>query len=185
MNLANRITIARIVLVPVFVASLLYYSAERPFFHTVALAIFLAACASDALDGCLARRRSETTELGAYMDPIADKLLLLSGFLSLSLMKNLPGSMHMPAWVTISVFSRDIVIVIGSVLIFFTRGELKPKPIFVGKITTVVQMAALFGTMISAPETLRFLLNGATVFFTLWSGVLYVTMGSRILQESG
>jgi len=184
MNLANRITIARIVLVPAFVASLLYYSAERPYFHALALTIFLAACASDALDGFLARRRGETTELGTYLDPIADKLLLLSGFLSLSLMRNLPASMHMPAWVTISVFSRDIVIVIGAMLILFTKGSLKATPIFVGKATTVVQMLALFGTMVSAPEAVRLLVNGATVFFTLWSGILYVGMGSRILQES-
>ena len=184
MNLANRITIARIILVPVFVASLLYYSVERPYLHSLALILFLTACASDALDGFLARRRGETTELGAFLDPIADKILLLSGFLSLSLMHNLPMSMHMPARVTLSVLSRDIVIVIGSMLIFFTKGALKPQPIFVGKATTVVQMLALFGTIVSAPETVRLLLNVSTVFFTLWSGVLYVGMGSRILQES-
>ncbi len=184
MNVANRITITRIVLVPVFVASLLYYSAERPFFYTAALLIFLVACVSDALDGYLARRRSETTELGAYLDPIADKLLLLSGFLSLSIMPGLPGAMHMPAWVTISVLSRDILIVIGSMLIFFTRGFFRPKPIYIGKVTTVVQMAALFGALIQAPGPVRLILNSLTLIFTLWSGVLYVNMGGRMLQET-
>ena len=183
MNLANRITVSRIALVPVFVVSMLYYSAERPFLHLAALVVFVAACLTDALDGFFARKRSEITELGSYIDPIADKLLLLSGFLSLSLIHGLPEAMHMPAWVTISVISRDVVIVIGSVLIFFTKGALKPKPIFLSKVTTVVQMAALFGALVSAPETLRLALNGLTVFFTVWSGALYVHMGGRMLQE--
>lgn len=184
MNLANRITISRIVLVPAFIAALLYYSAERPYLHTFAVLIFLCACASDAIDGYLARRLHEKTELGSYIDPIADKLLLLSGFLSLSLMPHLPLEMHMPAWVTIPVISRDFLIVTGSVVVFFMTGSLKPRPLFVGKITTVVQMATLLGALAPAPAWLRLLLDGVTVFFTVWSGVLYVHMGGRMLQES-
>lgn len=184
MNLANRITIFRIVMVPVFIVLLLYYSPERAYFHPLALAVFLFACLTDALDGYLARRLGEKTELGAYIDPIADKLLLLSGFLSLSLMAHLPAPMHMPAWVTISVISRDVVIVIGSFVIFFTTGALKPKPIFLGKITTVVQMATLIGALGMAPLEARYLFEGATVLFTLWSGVLYVHMGGQMLQEA-
>ncbi len=183
MNLANRITVSRIALVPVFVASMLYYSAERPYLHLAALAVFMVACLTDALDGYIARKRSEITELGSYIDPIADKLLLLSGFLSLSLIRGLPEAMHMPAWVTISVISRDVVIVIGSMLIFFTKGALKPQPIFLSKVTTVVQMATLFGALVSAPEIARSVLNGLTVLFTVWSGALYVRMGGRMLQE--
>ena len=157
---------------------------KGPFFHAVALVVFLVACASDALDGYFARRRSEITELGVYIDPIADKLLLLSGFLSLSLMPDLPTAMHMPAWVTISVLSRDVLIVIGTMLIFFTKGILKPKPIFISKITTVVQMAALFSALILAPISVRLVLNVTTVIFTLWSGVLYVGVGGRMLQKT-
>lgn len=184
MNLANRITIARIVLVPVFVAALLYYSPERPYLHLAAFLLFLFACASDALDGWLARRRHEITTLGSYIDPIADKLLLVSGFLSLSLMGHLPREMHMPAWVTIPVLSRDIVIVVGAMVLFFMTGSLKPKPIFIGKVTTVVQMATLAAALAAAPEKLRLLLDAATVLCTVWSGVLYVHMGGKMLQES-
>ena len=184
MNLANRITIARIVSVPLFVGALLYGPPEHPYLYWTATGIFLAACISDALDGWLARRRHEMTELGSYIDPIADKLLLLSGFLSLSLIPDLPAAMHMPAWVTIPVLSRDIVILIGAMILFFTTGQLKPKPIFIGKVTTVVQMITLAAALMMLPEPLRLLLNGATVLFTIWSGVLYVRMGSLILQGS-
>ncbi len=184
MNLANRITITRIVLVPLFVASLLYLSPERPYLHLIGVLIFLSACVTDALDGWLARRRNEKTELGSYIDPIADKLLLLSGFLSLSWMPHLPEAMRMPAWVTLSVVSRDFLIVTGSVLLFFTTGELKPRPIFVGKITTVVQMATLLAALTGAPQPLCLFLNALTVFYTVWSGVLYVHMGGQMLQES-
>src|SRR5262245_34213759 len=103
MNIANRITVSRIVLVPVFVAALLYYSPEPTWLLAAALAIYLLACTSDAVDGLVARKRGEITTLGKYIDPIADKLLLLSGFLSLSLMTHLPPARHMPAWVTIPV----------------------------------------------------------------------------------
>ncbi len=182
MSLANRITVLRILLVPVFVASLLYFTAERPFFHLVALSVFVFACISDALDGYIARKRSEVTELGSYLDPIADKLLLLSGFLSLSLIPGLPKEMHMPAWVTISVLTRDVFIVIGTLLIFFTKGSFNPRPNFIGKATTVVQMATLFGALVEAPQDARLLLNSATVFFTAWSGVLYIKEGGQKLQ---
>jgi CDP-diacylglycerol--glycerol-3-phosphate 3-phosphatidyltransferase len=183
-NLANRITLSRIILVPLFVAALLYFSPERPYLHPTAVLIFLFACLSDALDGWLARRRNELTTLGSYIDPIADKLLLLSGFLSLSWMPHLPEAMRMPAWVTISVISRDFLIVTGSVIVFFTTGSLRPKPNLVGKITTVVQMATLLAALVAAPAPLRLALDGVTVFFAVWSGVLYVRMGGAILQES-
>lgn len=184
MNLANRISIVRIVLVPVFVAALLYYSPERPHLHLAAILLYVGACLSDALDGYLARKRGEITALGSYIDPIADKLLLLSGFLSLSLIPTLPSSMHMPAWVTLSVLSRDVLIVTGAMIIFVTTGSLKSQPLVIGKITTVVQMGALFTTLMGAPEMLRFCMNVLTVAFTVLSGVLYVRMGSKMLQES-
>ena len=184
MNLANRITLSRIVLVPLFIASLLYYSPERPYLGGVAAILFLTACISDALDGWLARRRNETTELGSYIDPIADKLLLLSGFLCLSWMPHLPDEMRVPAWATISVISRDFLIVTGSIIIFFTTGSLKPRPIFIGKLTTVVQMATLLAALLMAPENLRLALDYSTIFFTIWSGALYVRMGGMVLKET-
>ena len=184
MNLANRITIVRIFLVPVLIASLLYYRPERAWLHPVALGCFVLACLTDALDGYLARRLNEKTVLGAYIDPIADKLLLLSGFLSLSLMEHLPPAMHVPGWLTLFVLSRDVIIVIGSMIIFFASGRLKPEPLFIGKATTVVQMAALFSALVMLPDPWRSAVFVGTAALTLLSGVLYVQMGGRMLQSS-
>jgi cardiolipin synthase len=183
-NLANRITLSRLFFVPVFIAMLLYHSPERTFLHNFTVVIFLFACISDAVDGYLARQRKETTELGSYIDPIADKLLLLSGFLCLSLMTHLPRQMHIPAWVTIPIISRDVVIVIGSVIIFFTSGRLIPRPILIGKITTVVQMSTLFVSLVMAPQEIRFAFQTLAVLFTVWSGIIYVQMGGKMLKDS-
>src|SRR5262249_52154705 len=120
MNLANNLTILRILLVPVFILSLIYYSPENSFCLSLSAGAFFVACLTDALDGYIARRLNQKTTLGSYIDPIADKLLLLSGFVSLTFMPNLPSSMRIPAWVTLTVITRDLLIILGSVLIFLT-----------------------------------------------------------------
>lgn len=184
MNLANRLTILRILLVPVFIALLLYYTPQRHSFYYFALAVFLLACITDGLDGFVAKKLNEKTEFGSYMDPLADKLLLLSGFLSLSLMQNLPSQMHIPAWVTIPVISRDVVILSGAMMVFMTTGKLTARPIFIGKITTVMQMAALSLSLAMAPLPLRQLFFFLVVGFTVWSGALYIRMGSRLFEDT-
>ena len=182
MNWANRLTVLRIILVPLFIAGLLYCSPERSYFYFLSLAVFLIACLTDALDGYLARRFNLKTVLGSYIDPIADKLLLTSGFLSLSFMTHLPESMRIPAWVTIMVIARDGIILIGSVMIFLTTNHLKAQPLYIGKITTVFQMSALFFSLISAPEPVRYTLFALTGALTLFSGIQYIRMGSKLLQ---
>lgn len=184
LNLANRLTMLRIVLVPVFIASLLYHSPERPYLLMVAVVIYLLACVTDGLDGYLARRMNEHTQLGSYIDPLADKLLLLSGYLSLSLMAHLPRELHVPAWVTIVVISRDVVILVGSIIIFIATGHLKARPLFIGKITTVVQMATLLASLLAMPWNVREVLFVLTVGFTLWSAMLYIRMGGQMFQEA-
>ncbi len=184
MNLANNLTVLRILLVPLFVGTLLYYSPEKAFLRNVGAAIFVIACLTDALDGYLARKMNEKTVLGSYIDPIADKLLLLSGFLSLSLMNHLPDAMRIPAWVTIPIISRDVLILIGSTMIFVTTGALKAKPLWIGKVTTVCQMSTLFFSLMMAPPILQACLFVLTVIFTVWSGVLYIRLGGEILETS-
>lgn len=183
MNLANNISIFRILLVPVFVSCLLYYDAARTYFYPVAIGIFVLACATDALDGYIARRFNQMTALGRTIDPIADKLLLVSGFLSLSLMENLPLETHIPAWVTISVIARDIIILIGSLVVFVTTGSLKPKPLLIGKFTTFFQMLTLFLSLITAPAALRMASFVLTTALTLASGIQYIRVGGRVFQE--
>lgn|SRR3989338_8449640 len=182
MNLPNNISLFRILLVPVFVILLSYHSPERHFFHSAGVFVFLVACATDGADGYLARKLQQKTTLGSYLDPIADKLLLLSGFFSLSLMPNLPASMHIPAWVAIPVIARDIIILIGSTMIFLLTGGLKVEPLFIGKITTVFQMLTLFFSLIVAPEPVRVTLFICTLLLTILSGARYIQMGERLLR---
>ncbi len=184
MNWATRISIFRILLAPVFVTSLVYYSPVKPYLLTLAASIFGFACLTDAIDGYLARRLNQVTDFGTYIDPIADKALLLSGFLSLSFMSHLPGGMRIPAWVAIVVVTRDIVIIIGSTIIFFTTGHLKAKPLFVGKLTTVFQMAALFLALLQAPPLVLAVIFYSVAILTLISGIQYIRVGGKIVQAS-
>lgn len=184
MNSANQLTLLRLLLAPLFVILLLYASPDRPFLRGAALAVFVAACLTDGLDGYLARRWNQKTTLGSYVDPLADKLLLTSGFVSLSFMGHLPPSMHIPAWVTIPVISRDVLILTGSLLIFILTGTLKAEPLFVGKLTTVSQMATLFLALLAAPLPLKIFFFAATVILTILSGVRYLQMGAQLAQAS-
>ncbi|MEE8360433.1 MAG: CDP-alcohol phosphatidyltransferase family protein, partial [Candidatus Omnitrophota bacterium] len=100
MNLANKISITRIILVPFFIAAVVYSK------FTLALAIFIICIISDALDGYIARTRSQQTKLGSILDPMADKLLLVSGFVSLSMISDLPENLRFPPYVPLIVVSR-------------------------------------------------------------------------------
>ncbi|OIO39546.1 MAG: hypothetical protein AUJ72_00695, partial [Candidatus Omnitrophica bacterium CG1_02_46_14] len=144
-------------LVPIFIVSLVYYSPERNYFYLFGLMAFLLACLTDGLDGYIARKYRQKTVLGSYIDPIADKLLLVSGFLSLSFMSHLPDSMKIPAWLTILAIARDGIILIGSLMIFLTTGRLKVEPLIIGKITTVLQMTALLLALLSTPPPVKFM----------------------------
>ncbi len=182
MNLANNLTLLRILLVPVFVGLLTYYSPGREYLLTLSLALFIFACLTDALDGYLARRLRQMTVLGSYIDPLADKLLLLSGFLCLSFMDHLPLSMRIPAWVTIPVITRDVIILIGAMIIFITTGKLKAQPLFIGKATTVLQMTTLLASLCSAPYPLQLFLFIFTVALTAFCGLQYLRAGSAMLK---
>lgn len=181
MNLANRITMLRIFLVPLFVASIVYLSPERPWLLQAALAFFALACLTDALDGWVARRFLQKTRLGSYIDPIADKLLLLSGY-GLLAFWGVPDALKIPAWVAIAVIARDIVIVIGAVLIFFITNSLKAEPTLLGKATTLAQMSALLAVLAGAPPPLRDVLYVLVTALTVLSGLTYVRIGGRLLQ---
>ncbi len=184
MNIANQLSVLRMVLVPVFVGLLVYYSPDRSFCYPLILIVFLLACLTDGVDGYLARKLNEKTVLGSYIDPIADKLLLLSGFLSLSFMGHLPAWMSIPAWLTIPVIARDVIILIGSTMVFLTTGKLKAQPLFIGKLTTVLQMASLFVALTPLPHAFKTLLFIATLCLTLLSGLRYIQMGGRLMQAS-
>ncbi|MBU1853326.1 MAG: CDP-diacylglycerol--glycerol-3-phosphate 3-phosphatidyltransferase [Candidatus Omnitrophica bacterium] len=182
MNLANKITILRILLIPFFIACILYYNESKDFLRFVALGIFAVATLTDAIDGGIARSRSQITDLGTILDPIADKLLIASAFISLSILKNIPDSLRMPAWAVLTVITRDIIIILGFAIIYFLKGTVVVKPSWLSKVTTFFQMLAIL-TILMIFKYNKFFIYPA-VFFTILSGIDYIWRGSRQLNEN-
>ena len=129
LTLANQLTILRIVLIPAFVLLVVYGQLGA------ALLVFMIAGATDALDGLIARVTGQRTSLGAWLDPMADKLLLVTAFVILTL-PGIPLTNHLPLWLTILVISRDVVIVGVVAIVNLAVGPRTFKPSIWGKMTT-------------------------------------------------
>lgn len=194
MTTANKITIVRILLIPAFVTMAIYYgqSVERgeplEWQRFAAIIIFLVAAVSDGLDGYVARRYNQRSTLGVILDPIADKGLLLSAIITLSISNWSdvdPEYGRFPAWFPVLVITRDVVILVGSAVLHLLNGRVKVRTSWTGKVATVLQMAAIAWVMLQ----LRFLpvvyIVGAAGLFTFVSGVIYVMDGVRQLQAEG
>jgi cardiolipin synthase len=174
-NLANKITILRILLIPFFIAFIVYARWQW------ALFIFILASLTDAVDGYIARAMKGKTKLGKILDPIADKLLILSAFICLSVANGIPPRYKPPLYVPIAIISRDAIIVLGVIVIYFLKGELEIKPTPVSKITTCFQMVTVMSVLLQLDVSS--ILWNATVILTILSGLDYVVKGSRLLNE--
>src|SRR3982751_2378754 len=148
MTTANKITIVRIAMIPAFVLMAIYYGQsvqrEEPeeWQRFTAIAIFLIAAVSDGLDGYIARRYKQRSELGVILDPIADKGLLLSGIITLSISnwsQSDPDYGRFPAWFPVLVITRDVVILVGSAVLHLLNGNVRVRPSWTGKVATVLQ----------------------------------------------
>jgi CDP-diacylglycerol--glycerol-3-phosphate 3-phosphatidyltransferase len=194
MTIANKITIVRILMIPVFVTLAIYYgeSIQRgeplEWQRFAAIFVFLVAAVSDGLDGYVARRYNQRSALGVILDPIADKGLLLSGVITLSISnwsQSDPEYGKFPAWFPVLVITRDAVILVGSAVLHLLNGKVQVRPSWTGKVATVCQMCAIAWVMLQ----LRFLPLPFVVlvagFFTVVSGVIYVMDGVRQLQLEG
>jgi CDP-diacylglycerol--glycerol-3-phosphate 3-phosphatidyltransferase len=177
MNLANKITILRVLLTPFFVGLVLYYKPDQDYLRYIALCVFSIAVLTDALDGFLARFLKQKTTLGTIMDPIADKLLLITAFISLTVWD---AAVKLPLWLPIIVVSRDIIIVIGVLVIFLLHSDIKISPSPLGKITTFTQMSAIISVLLLW-ERSEYVWNTA-VFFTALSGIDYIYRGTRLMN---
>lgn len=182
----NLLTIVRMVLIPLFVTLLFY---ER---FGWALAIFLSAGVTDGLDGLLARRFNQRSQVGTILDPIADKLLLVTSFVVLSLPSIYPEpvSRHLPIpfWVTAAVLSRDIFIIVGAAVINVVTGFRRFRPSQLGKVNTVLQITAIILVLVCAraPWLSGYVLPTTymlTFTFAAVSGVHYAFHASRLLSE--
>ncbi len=168
-NLPNLITIARILMVPITVWLIVTNA------FVLAFAVFLIAGVSDAVDGFIAKRFGLTTELGAYLDPLADKLLLVAIYLSLGFLE------HLPAWLVITVASRDILIVGGMLLAWLIGRPIEVHPLWISKINTTLQIT-LAGVVLGI---LAF--NPQIEFVVMWGsvivGVSTVASGAAYLRQ--
>ena len=194
MTTANKITITRILLIPVFVMMAIYYGrsvqsgSPIEWQRWAAIAIFTLAAASDGLDGYVARRYNQRSTLGVYLDPIADKGLLLSGIITLSISnwsQSDPEYGSFPAWFPVLVISRDIVILVGTMILYLLNGKVHVKPKWTGKVATVLQMIAIGWVMLQLRFIPLLYVVAAAGVFTLISGIVYVTDGVRQLQAEG
>lgn len=185
-TLPNLLTIFRMALTPVFV-SLLFYQK-----FVWALAAFVVAGITDGLDGLLARRFQQQSELGRILDPIADKMMLVTSFVVLSMRgvfpTPLPKHLPVPFWVTITVISRDIFILVGAAAINMVSGFRAFRPSFLGKVSTVVQIVAVAAVILAAQTrvgTGYYLPTIYTSVFTLalLSGIHYIFFVARLLNE--
>ena len=179
MSLANKISVFRILLVPGIIAALVYYHPTRDGLRFVALGLFTVGIASDAIDGFLARRHNQQTELGTLLDPIADKCLILSALISCSAIHGLPDWMRIPAWFNLVVLSRDALLIAGSIVLFIIQGRWSVRPSQLGKWTTFTQMLVIPAVLLRLPVK-AWLLAIAAVF-TVLSAIGYIRTGIRVL----
>ena len=162
---SNQITLLRLVFVPVFAILVL----DRH--YRAALAVLMAAALSDVLDGTVARLLKQESPLGVALDPIADKLLMTTGYITLAMVGALPW------WLTITVLSRDVAIIMTAALICLVAGYRPFHPSLLGKASTVAQVATLFAAVCRRARVPYFKADVVTVFIYLAAAL---TVGSAI-----
>jgi cardiolipin synthase len=185
MTTANKITILRILLIPFFVVEVIYFVKTGNEIHRLlALLAFAVAAILDGVDGYVARHYNQWSELGTVLDPLADKLLLVSAVVVLSF-DNAPRLAQIPLWLTGTIIGRDLLLGLGAVVVRLVVGKITVRPRLAGKIATVLQMAVVLCILLQwdgncagvRQETLCL----AAALFTGVSGLFYIWDGSRQL----
>ncbi|MDD5065130.1 MAG: CDP-alcohol phosphatidyltransferase family protein [Phycisphaerae bacterium] len=194
---ASRITIVRILLIIPFVICMLKINnpalseSAQDAMRYVATFIFLIMATSDAIDGFLARRNKQITKLGAFLDPTADKLLMTSACLLLASQQGHVEGFLLPLTVVVLIISKDLLLLIGFVIIYFITFQVRIVPVFIGKIATALQLSMVAGILI-APEVSAFLPPWIWVLRVLWwsaagtailATLIYIRNGSRYIEQ--
>jgi len=184
MTLANKITITRILLIPVFVLFCIYYGRgvetgnAQEWQRWAAIITFIVASASDGLDGWVARHWGQRSRLGAILDPIADKGLLITAIITLSLSN---WTYEFPLWFPVLVIARDAIILLGCGVLFHLDDKLDVQVSHTGKLATAAQMVTISWVMLQLPYHLVSVYVAG--FFTLASGAVYVSRGIHHLRH--
>ncbi|MEW6213857.1 MAG: CDP-alcohol phosphatidyltransferase family protein [Nitrospirota bacterium] len=172
LNLPNTLTITRIVIIPIFITAIIY---KR---YNYALYLFLFAALTDIFDGLFARLRNQKTAIGTFLDPLADKFLLVTAFIILSTYG------WIPKWLTVTVISRDIIVTIGWFLLYLITDTSRVDPTVLGKATIWAQSILIVYVLmdinlLSLPDISR-LLQWTTAGLTIFSGLHYIYRGLKL-----
>ena len=177
---ANQLTLLRMLLIPAFVILVVYGLLGW------ALVAFVVAGVTDGLDGLIARRSGQKTQLGAWLDPMADKLLLVTTFIVLTL----PGlglSNRLPVWLTVLIISRDVVIVITVMIVNLAMGPRTFSPSVYGKVATatyiLTAVVAMLFNYLGYHSAFVDLFIYASLLITLVSSFHYIRHAARIIDE--
>jgi cardiolipin synthase len=180
MNIPNFLTILRVIAIPFFIVALSYH------YNGIALAIFFGCGLTDALDGFIARTCHQRTKIGAFLDPLADKLFLTSSFITLTIL-DLPN--QIPFWLIVTVISRDIIIAIGVATMFMLETKYQIAPTKIGKLTTFFQVTLIIVVLfynykgVYHPNVVL-PLCWLTFVVTVISGLGYIYQGVRLLNDN-
>jgi CDP-diacylglycerol--glycerol-3-phosphate 3-phosphatidyltransferase len=187
MTLANKITIARLCLIPVFGIFAWTYGTSvargRPAecVRVIAALMFITIAAMDVLDGFIARRFNQRSRLGAILDPIADKGLVLTAIVVLTLSNR---SEDFPIWFPIAVIGRDAILVAGFLALSKTIGRVEIRPSKIGKTATLLQIAVILWLLLGLRGIGKIYLTTVATLFTIASGLGYVADGIRQAREA-
>lgn len=191
MNLANKITVSRVLLVPVFLFFLLTDFIPYPYNEVIAAIIFIIAASTDGLDGYVARKRKQVTNFGKFMDPLADKLLVTAALISLV------GMDKLDSWIAIIIISREF-IVTGLRVVAVSEGKVIAASIW-GKIKTVSQIIAIVALLLDQLLTYKMglffniygvmikfdvILMWIAVAFTIYSGIDYINKNIEVINSN-
>ena len=190
---ANRITILRILLIVPFISCMLKINDAElgNVMRYIAIFIFMFMAISDAFDGYMARRSRQITRLGAFLDPMADKLLITSACLLLISKQGSVDGFPLPSTVVVLIIGKDVILTIGFVVLYFMTSKIYTAPVFVGKVATALQSSMVAGILLG-PEFSSFLPGWIWFLRVLWwsaagtailSTLIYIRNGIRYYEE--
>jgi CDP-diacylglycerol--glycerol-3-phosphate 3-phosphatidyltransferase len=187
----NRISLLRLLLVAPFVVLIMNYHAW-PWARQLALAIFVVMVLSDFIDGVLARRLNQKTRLGAILDPLADKVLIICAVVLLSLPDSAMPGAAISNWVVVAVVGKDLWVIIGFLVIYLVTDRFRVQPILAGKAATVGQLA-MVGLVLAAPDLnristglgsrLALAVSWAAVALSITAAIGYTRLGLGFIAE--
>jgi len=194
---ATRITLLRILLIFPFVSCMLKINDPeltevwRYAMRYISVVVFLTMAISDAVDGYLARRRNQVTKLGAFLDPLADKLLMTCACLLLASDRGHVEGFLLPPTVVVLIIGKDLFLLMGFIIVYLITMQIRIRPVFIGKMATTLQLTMVAGILI-APEVCRIIPGWIWVLRVLWwsaagaaicATLVYIRNGSRYIEE--